>query len=158
ILPTIRVPTLVLHRVGDQQITVDAGRYLATHIPDAKYVELCGTDHTFFGERNIADRIVNEVEEFLTGTHTEWEPDRALATVVFADIVASTKRAAALGDRGWRALLDQHDDAVRQQLARFRGKEIKSLGAGFMAAFDGPARAGRCPAAISDSVRPLGIA
>jgi len=158
ILPTIRVPTLVLHRVGDTRIAVDSGRYLATHIPDAKYVELCGTDHTFFGERDIADRIVNEVEEFLTGTHTEWEPDRVLATVLFTDIVDSTKRAAELGDRGWRALLDHHDDAVRQQLARFRGQEIKNLGDGFMATFDGPARAVRCAAAISESMRPLGIA
>jgi class 3 adenylate cyclase len=157
ILPTIRVPTLVLHRVGDGRITVDAGRYLATHIAGAKYVELPGTDHTFFGERDIADRIVDEIEEFLTGSHTASEPDRVLATVLFTDIVDSTKQAAELGDRGWRALLNRHDEAIREEFARFRGREVKTLGDGFLATFDGPARAVRCASAIIERVRQLGI-
>jgi class 3 adenylate cyclase len=158
ILPTIRVPTLVLHRVGDTRVTVDAGRYLASHIPGAKYVELPGTDHNFLNERDITDRIVDEVEEFLTGSRTAAEPDRVLATVLFTDIVDSTKRAAELGDRDWRLLRDRHDDAVRQELARYRGREVKTLGDGFLATFDGPARAVRCASAIIETVRRLGMA
>jgi class 3 adenylate cyclase len=157
VLPSVRVPTLVLHRVGDSRIPVDVGRYLATHIPDAKYVELPGGDHSFIGERAITDQIVDEVEEFLTGSRTAAEPDRVLATVLFTDIVDSTKRAAELGDRDWRLLRDRHDDAVREELARYRGREVKTLGDGFLATFDGPARAVRCAAAIIDKVRPLGI-
>ena len=158
ILPTIRVPTLILHRVGDPRITVDAGRYLAENIPGAKYVELPGVDHVPLYEPEITDRILGEAEEFLTGSRSaEIESDRVLATVMFTDIVDSTRRAAELGDRQWRALLDGHDAAVRQQLLRFRGREVKNLGDGFMATFDGPARAVRCAAAISDAVQPLGI-
>ena len=158
ILPTIRVPTLVIHRVGDTRVPIDAGRYLAANIPGAKYLELPGIDHNFLTERDIADRIVDEAEEFLTGSRHEAEPDRVLATVMFTDIVDSTRRAAELGDRQWRALRERHDEAVRQQLLRFRGHEVKNLGDGFLATFDGPARAVRCAAAISDSVRPLSIA
>jgi class 3 adenylate cyclase len=154
ILPTIRVPTLVLHRVGDTRITVDAGRYLATQIPGAKYVELPGDDHAPF---DIARRLADEVEEFLTGSRTVAGPDRVLATVLFTDIVDSTKLAAELGDRDWRLLRDRHDDAVREELARYRGREVKTLGDGFLATFDGPARAVRCAAAIIDKVRPLGM-
>jgi class 3 adenylate cyclase len=105
----------------------------------------------------ITDQIVDEVEEFLTGSRTAAEPDRVLATVLFTDIVDSTKRAAELGDRDWRLLRDRHDDAVREELARYRGREVKTLGDGFLATFDGPARAVRCAAAIIDKVRPLGI-
>ena len=105
----------------------------------------------------MADRIVGEVEEFLTGSRHELEPDRVLATVMFTDIVDSTTRAAELGDRQWRALLDRHNEAVRQQLARFRGQEVKNLGDGFMATFDGPARAVRCATAIAHSLRSLGL-
>ena len=155
ILPTIRVPTLVLHRVGDGRITIDAGRYLATHIPGAKYVELPGTDHTFFGERDIADRIVEEIEEFLTGSHTESEPDRVLATVLFTDIVDSTKRAAELGDRGWRALLNRHDEATREEFARFRGREVKTLMDFSRPSMGRPAV--RCASAIIERVHQLGI-
>jgi class 3 adenylate cyclase len=160
ILPTIRVPALVLHRVGDPRITVDAGRYLAAHIPGAKYLELPGIDHNFLlaGERDMADRVADEIEEFLTGSRgSDVEIDRVLSTVMFTDIVDSTKRAAEVGDRQWRTLLDRHDEAVRQQLTRFRGNEVKNLGDGFLATFDGPARAVRCAAAISESMRPLGI-
>jgi class 3 adenylate cyclase len=157
ILPAIRVPTLVLHRVGDPVVTVEAGRYVAAHVPGAKYVELPGTDHAL---TDISDRILNEIEEFLTGSRSSdaGEIDRVLATVMFTDIVGSTGRAAELGDRRWRALLDRHDETVRLQLSRFRGHEIKNLGDGFLATFDGPARAVRCATAIADAMRPLGIA
>ena len=158
ILPTIRVPTLVLHRTGDTRVTIDAGRYIADHIPGAKLVELPGVDHAPFNEPDMVDRIVDEIEEFLTGSRSEVEVDRVLATVLFTDIVDSTKRAAELGDRQWRALLDRHDEAVRTQIGRFRGHEVKSLGDGFLATFDGPARAVRCAAAIAGSVEPLGLA
>lgn len=158
ILPTIQVPTLVMHRVGDSAINVEAGRYMAANIPGATYVELPGSNHIPLYEQEIADRIVGEVEEFLTGSRSEVETDRVLATVLFTDIVDSTRRAAAMGDRGWRTLLDRHDEAARQEIARFRGRAVKSLGDGFLATFDGPARAVRCAAAISDSVRSLGIA
>ena len=158
ILPAIRVPTLVLRRVGDGASPVEAGRYLAENIPGAKYLELPGDNHNPLYEPEVADRIVGEVEEFLTGSRHEADPDRVLATVMFTDIVDSTTRAAELGDRQWRALLDRHDEAVRQQFARFRGQEVKNLGDGFMATFDGPARAVRCATAIAQSLRPLGLA
>jgi class 3 adenylate cyclase len=158
ILPAIRVPTLVIHRVGDGAIPVEAGRYLASNIAGAKYLELPGDNHAPLYEPEMVDRIIGEVEEFLTGSRGVDEIDRVLATVMFTDIVDSTKRAAALGDRDWRALRERHDSAVRQFLARFRGHEVKNLGDGFLATFDGPARAIRCAAAISEAVRPLGIA
>lgn len=157
ILPAIRTPTLILHRVGDARVTIDAGRYLAEHIPGAKFIELPGTNHIPFGEPRVVDRICDEIEEFLTGSRHEIEPDRVLATVLFTDIAGSTERAVALGDRQWRALLDRHDQAVREQFARFHGHEVKNLGDGFLATFDGPARAVRCATAISQSVEPLGI-
>jgi class 3 adenylate cyclase len=158
ILPAIRVPTLILHRIGDTRVPIDAGRYLAANIPDAKLVELPGINHSWLDDRKISDRIVDEVEEFLTGSRSsEADVDRVLATVMFTDIVDSTKRAAELGDRQWRVLLDRHDETVRQQIVRFRGHEVKNLGDGFLATFDGPARAVRCAVAISGSVRPLGI-
>ena len=157
ILSIIRIPTLVLHRVGDSRIPADSGCFLATHIPGAKWVELPGSDHSFFGERETTDRIAGEIEEFLTGSRTAVEPDRVLATVLFTDIVGSTKRAAELGDRNWRVLLERHNEAVRQELVRFRGHEVKTLGDGFLATFDGPARAVRCAAAIIAKVRALGI-
>jgi class 3 adenylate cyclase/esterase/lipase len=158
ILPTIRVPTLIMHRTGDAAAPIDSGRYLADNIPDARFLELPGDDHYLLYEPEIVDRMVGEAEEFLTGSRSEADVDRVLATVLFTDIIDSTKRAAALGDRQWRALLDRHNDTVRQQLARFRGQEVKNLGDGFLATFDGPARAVRCAASICASVRPLGIA
>ncbi len=158
VLPVIRAPTLVLHRLSDARVTMDAGRYLAEHISGAKLVELPGANHNPFGEPEMVDRIGDEVADFLTGSRHVAEPDRVLATVLFTDIVDSTKRAAELGDREWRALLNRHDQSVRQQFGRFRGHEVKNLGDGFLATFDGPARAVRCAAAISQSVGPLGIA
>lgn len=155
ILPTIRVPTLVLHRSGDTRVNVEGGRYLATNIPGASYAEFPGADHLLWA--SDASPVADEIEEFLTGTHAESEPDRVLATVLFTDIVDSTSKAAKLGDRGWRMLLDQHDRIVRSEIGRFRGQEIKTLGDGFLATFDGPARAVRCAGAIIDAVDTLGL-
>ncbi len=155
VLPAIRVPTLVIHRSGDRVIPVEAGRYLAAHIPDAKYVELEGADHLAFA--GDADAGLDEVEEFLTGSRRHREPDRVLATVLFTDIVASTERAAELGDRSWTTLLADHHALVRDRLEQFRGKEIRIAGDGFLATFDGPARGIRCACAIRDGVRTLGI-
>ena len=155
-LPAIRVPTLILHRTGDQALPVMDSRYMAEQIPGAKYVELPGMDHIWFvGD---ADAILNEVQEFLTGVRPGPEPDRVLATVLFTDIVGSTQRAAELGDRRWRDLLDSYYALSRRELGRFRGREIKTMGDGFLATFDGPARGIRCACAISDSVGQLGLA
>jgi class 3 adenylate cyclase len=136
-------------------IPVEAGRYLATHIPDAKYVVLQGIDH--LPVTAGAAIVVEEIEEFLTGSRTRREPDRVLATVLFTDIVGSTERAAELGDRSWTTLLAEHHALVRDRLARFRGKEVRLTGDGFLATFDGPARAIRCACAIRDAVRGLGL-
>ena len=155
VLPAIRVPTLVLHRTGDLVVPVEAGRYLAERIPDAKYVEVAGVDHyPFVGG---ADALADEVEEFITGSRHFREPDRVLATVLFTDIVGSTERAAELGDRRWRDLLSDHHRHVREQLERFRGAEVRISGDGFLATFDGPARAIRCACAIRDALLQLGI-
>jgi pimeloyl-ACP methyl ester carboxylesterase/class 3 adenylate cyclase len=155
VLPAIRVPTLILHRTQDVTVNVGAGRYQAAHIPGARYVELPGVDHLpFVGD---AEPILAEIEEFMTGARPVAEPDRVLATVLFTDIVDSTKRAAALGDRRWRELLEAHHAATRRELERHRGREVKTLGDGFLAAFDGPARAVRCAEAIAGAVRPLGL-
>jgi len=156
ILPTIRVPTLIMHRSGDRALDVRGARYLAEHIPGAKYVELPGIDHLpWVGEST--DASVDEIEEFLTGTHQVSEPDRVLATILFTDIVGSTQRLAALGDRRWRDVLDEHFRLTRHELARHRGREVKTTGDGLLATFDGPARAIRCASAIRDETRRLGI-
>jgi pimeloyl-ACP methyl ester carboxylesterase len=155
ILPLVRVPTLVVHRTGDRTITVEAGRYLARHIPGARLVELPGDDHLpWVGD---TDALVDEVEEFLTGVRHGIEPDRMLATVLFADIVGSTERAASLGDHRWREILDEHSALVVRQLERFQGRLVKWLGDGVLATFDGPARAIRCGRALADESRRLGI-
>ena len=154
-LPSIRVPTLVLHRVGNRYIRVGHGRYLAEHIPGAKYAELPGEDHLFFvGD---TETVLAEIEAFVTGVRPTPELDRVLATVLFTDIVGSTERAATLGDRAWHALLETHDGIVRRELERHRGREVKTTGDGFLATFDGPARAIRCACDIRDGLRPLGI-
>ena len=155
VLPTIRVPTLVLQCTGDRIVNVENGRYLGRHIPNAKYVELPGADH--FPYVGDTDAILAEIEEFLTGARHAPEADRVLATVLFTDIVGSTAHAAGMGDQRWRDLLGSYQALVRGELARSRGREVKTLGDGFLATFDGPARAIRCACAIRDSVRPLGI-
>ncbi|MGH2722734.1 MAG: alpha/beta fold hydrolase [Actinomycetota bacterium] len=156
VLPTIAVPTLVIHRRGDLVMHQGEARYLAEAIPGAQLSLLPGDDHLpWAGDQ---DAILDEIEEFLTGVRPVPEPDRVLATVVFTDIVGSTERAAELGDRRWRALLDSHHDVVRRELQRFRGREIDTAGDGFLATFDGPARAVRCAAAIGEAVRGLGLA
>ena len=155
VLPAIRVPTLILHSVNERFLDVEGSRYMAAQIPGAKLVELPGADHAPWLED--ADMIVSEIEEFLTGARPVSEPDRVLATVLFTDIVGATEKAAGLGDRRWHDLLDSHHACVRRELARFRGREIDTAGDGFLATFDGPARAVRCACAISDAVRPLGV-
>jgi pimeloyl-ACP methyl ester carboxylesterase len=154
VLPSIRVPTLVIHRTGDV-LPVDGARWLAAQIPGARFVELAGDDH--WPWISDPDEIVDEVEQFLTGERPVCELDRVLATVLFTDIVRSTERATALGDRRWRDLLDQHDRLVRRELERHRGREVKTTGDGVLATFDGPARGIQCATAICEQVRPLGI-
>jgi class 3 adenylate cyclase len=155
VLPAISVPTLILHRTGDQQVLVENGRYLSKRIASASFVELSGVDHyPWVGD---ADSIADEVEEFLTGVRQGPEPDRVLATVLFTDIVASTMRAVSFGDRRWREVLETYHARVRRELVRFRGRELDTAGDGFFAAFDGPARAIRCACRIADIVSDLGI-
>jgi pimeloyl-ACP methyl ester carboxylesterase len=155
ILHSIKVPTLVIHRTDDTLVSIEGGRELAADIPGARLVEIPGTDHLLF--LDAGDRILAEMEEFLTGARSAPVVDRVLATVVFEDIVDSTRRAEVKGDQGWRDLLNAHDEAVRQELSRFRGREVKSLGDGFLATFDGPARAIHCAGAIRDSLRKLDL-
>jgi class 3 adenylate cyclase len=155
VLPAIRVPTLVLHRAAERVIDVAHARYMAERIPGAKLVELAGLDHNYaVGDR---DALLDEVEVFLTGARHGHEPERVLATVLFVDIAGSTERAAALGDRAWRGLLEAFYAKVREALRQYRGREIDTAGDGLLAAFDGPARAIRCAGVVRDAVRPLGI-
>jgi pimeloyl-ACP methyl ester carboxylesterase len=155
LLPLVQAPTLVLHARDEQFMPIEQGRYLAEHIPGARLVELPGADHLPFGD--AADLIVDEIQEFLTGIREPAEPDRVLATILFSDIASSTEQLAALGDRRWREVLSAHDQAVRRQLERFRGTEIKTTGDGFLARFDGPARAIRCGVAIREAARMAGL-
>jgi class 3 adenylate cyclase len=158
ILPSIHAPTLIFHRKGDALVPVAAGRYLAANIPGAKYVELPGEDHMLQSfDEEVLDLLLDEVEEFITGTRQRPEPDRVVATLMFTDIVGSTERAAQLGDRPWRELLGNYYAIVRKELVAFRGREVKTTGDGVLASFDGPARAIRCACAIRQRVRPLGI-
>ncbi len=156
VLPTVRVPTLVLHHADDRFIPAAMGRYIADHISGAKYVELPGRNVYHFVEPGWR-RSFQEIAEFLTGQQVEVADDRVLATVLFTDIVDSTSLAAKMGDRDWHALLDAHDVIVRSQLARFRGREVNTSGDGFLAMFDGPQRAIRCAMAIRDAVQSLGV-
>jgi class 3 adenylate cyclase len=154
VMPTIRVPTLVLHH-AQSSIPASQGRLLAERIPGARYVELPGRDH--IPGAGDPEAIAGEIEEFLTGTRAVGPADRVLATVLFTDIVDSTRRAAELGDSAWRELRERHDALVRSELARFGGREVKQTGDGFLASFDGPARAIRCACAIRAEARELGI-
>ena len=158
-LPAIRVPVLVVHRVGDEDVLIDEGRYLAARIPGAEMIELPGVDHGWWVD---SDEIVREIEAFLRQIRIrgEWDlvqTDRVLATVLFTDIVGSTEKLAELGDAGWRKLLEQHNALVRRQLVRYSGREIDTAGDGFFASFDGPARGIRCARAIADAVTELGL-
>jgi class 3 adenylate cyclase len=155
VLASIRVPTLVMHRAEDSFIKVEHSRYIASKIPGARYVELEGEENMF--SLGDVEALIGEVEEFLTGTRHEREPDRMLATVLFTDICDSTRRAAEMGDRGWRFLLERHDALFRQALERHRGREVKRTGDGFLATFDGPARAIRCAASVAEAMGSLGL-
>lgn len=155
VLPTIRVPTLVLHRIGDHDVKIEEARYIAARIPSAKLVELPGDDHLpWVGDQDV---FLDEVQEFLTGVRPPAAADRVLATIMFTDIVGSTELAARLGDHAWKGLLQRHDALVRKELQRFRGREEQTTGDGFFATFDGPARAIRCAASIRDAVLQLGV-
>jgi pimeloyl-ACP methyl ester carboxylesterase/class 3 adenylate cyclase len=155
VLPSVRVPTLILHRVDEKVIEIEHARYLARHIPGAKLVELPGVDHIpYVGDSGA---LLDQVELFLTGQRQAAEPERVLATVQFTDIVQSTERAATLGDRKWRELLEKFQSMVREELKQHRGREIDTAGDGFLAAFDGPARAIRCAAAVRGGARSQGL-
>jgi class 3 adenylate cyclase len=155
VLPTVRVPTLVLHRTGDRAFPVEGARYLAERIPGATFVELAGDDHLpWVGD---ADRVLEEIEHFLTGERPQPDADRVLATILFTDIVDSTKRVSALGDAVWRETLAAHDERAKIEIGRHQGTYVNSTGDGLIARFDGPARAVRCALAIGTAVRPLGL-
>jgi pimeloyl-ACP methyl ester carboxylesterase/class 3 adenylate cyclase len=155
ILASVRVPTLVLHRADNTFVRVEHGRYLAEHIPGARYVEVPGSDYfPFLGNTDV---FLDEIARFVKGVSRAPEADRVLATVLFTDIVGSTQRASDLGDRGWAELLSAHDAVVRRELERFRGHEVDTTGDGFLATFDGPARAVRCALAVRDAVCPLDL-
>jgi class 3 adenylate cyclase len=154
VLPSVQCPTLVLHRTGDLDANVDEGRYIAERIPEARFVELAGDDHVPFVD---PDQILDEVEEFLTGVRPAPATNRVLATILYTDLVGSTARAVALGDAAWASVLGRHNDAVRAQLSRFAGEEIDTAGDGFLAVFDGPARAIRCALAMRDALAELDL-
>ena len=155
VLPAIHVPTLVMHRTGDRSVHVDEGRWMAGQIPGARFAELPGEDHMpWVGDQ---DSVLDEIQEFLTGIRPDREPDRVLATVLVTDIVGSTRHATTLGDRAWCELLERHHAVVRRELAAFRGREIDTAGDGFLATFDGPARAVGCACRIRDAMKALGL-
>lgn len=155
ILSTVRVPTLILHRSGDKEVNIEEGYYIRDRIPGAKFIELDGEDH--FPIVGDFDSILNEVEEFITGVRPTKEPDRVLATVVFTDIVGSTDLIEEMGDRKWKNLLEDHRLLIRERLREYRGNEIETIGDGFLATFDGPARAIKCSSAIIESMKEIGI-
>jgi pimeloyl-ACP methyl ester carboxylesterase/class 3 adenylate cyclase len=156
VLPSIHVPTLVMNRTDDPVADVDAARDLASRIEGARFVEFAGREHPFF-QGEFPERVIAEIQEFVTGSRPPIGGDRSLATVLFTDIVDSTRKATELGDRAWRELVERHHTLVRDLLARSRGVEMDTAGDGFFATFDGPARAVRCALAAVDAVRPLGI-
>src|SRR5439155_3382800 len=161
VLAAVRIPTLILHGIEDELVPVEAARFMASRIPTARLVEIPGVGHVAFGGEP-ADRIRIELEGFVKdvwegGGWEEGEADRVLATVLFTDIVDSTAKAAELGDRAWRELLERHHELIRRQLVRYRGAELDVAGDGFFARFDGPARAVRCASTITEAVRELGL-
>ena len=155
VLSSVRVPALILHRRDDRMADIQASRYMAERIPGARFVDPPGEDELpFFGDQ---DAVLEELEEFFTGVRPASPSDRVLATVLFTDIVGSTERAAALGDRRWRDLLEAHRAIVRRELLRFNGREVETTGDGFLATFDGPARAVRCATAAAEAVHGIGL-
>jgi pimeloyl-ACP methyl ester carboxylesterase len=155
IVPSIHVPTLVLHTPHDNVVRIEQARWLASEIPGARLVELVGRDHA--PQFDVADQVLAEVSEFITGTRVAAQADTVLATVLFTDLVSSTERVGEVGNREWRRMLERHHDAVRAELRRYRGTEIDNAGDGFLASFDGPARAIRCALAIIGVLRDLGL-
>jgi class 3 adenylate cyclase len=155
VLPAIRVPSLLIYRTGDYDVLVDEGRWIASQITDACFVELPGADHLMWA--GDAEAILDEIEAFLTGVRRGPAPDRVLTTVLFTDIAGSTERAAAMGDHDWAGLVERHHAAIRRELDRFQGREVDTAGDGFLARFDGPARAVRCAIGAGESVRDLGL-
>jgi class 3 adenylate cyclase len=154
VLPSIKVPALILHRTRDRMVPLTQARILAAGIEGSRLIELPGDDHLPLYDPG---QIMDEVEEFLTGSRHAAEPDRMLATVMFTDIVDSTRQAAEVGDRRWRELVERHDQLVRRELERHRGREVKTMGDGFLATFDGPARGIRAAVDARDAVRELGL-
>jgi class 3 adenylate cyclase len=155
VLPTIGVPTVVMHRTDDRDAHVEEGRFIASKIPGARFVEFAGADHSWWTQDR--DAILDEIEELVTGVRPAPQSNRVLATVLFTDIVGSTERLGELGDQRWADLLSRHHTVVRRELDRFRGHEVDTAGDGFLATFDGPARAIRCALAIRDAVGDLGL-
>ena len=155
VLPTITAPTMAISRADPATVPAEHRRYIADHVPGARYVELAGADELMWA--GDQDALIGEIQEFVTGARPVIEPDRVLATILFTDIAGSTRRAAELGDRAWRELLERHHELVRAELARFRGREVDTAGDGFLAVFDGPGRAVRCASAAVQSVQLLGI-
>jgi class 3 adenylate cyclase len=155
VLPTIQAPTVVMHRTNDRDANVEEGRYIAAHIPGSRYVEFPGADHSWWTQDRNA--IIDEIEELVTGIRPAPEPNRVLSTILFTDIVGSTDRLRQVGDHAWAELLARHHAAVRRELERYRGREIDTAGDGFLATFDGPARAIRCAVAIRNAVHSLGL-
>jgi pimeloyl-ACP methyl ester carboxylesterase len=156
VLPTIHVPTLIIHRIGDKDAKIENGRYLADHIPGAKFVKLPGEDHA--PTAGSIDQIIDQIQEFVTGVRQTVHIDRVLSTILFTDIVDSTQKANQLGDNRWKGLLLAHQEMIRKEIAKYRGREIKTTGDGFLAIFDGPGRAIECALEITSSVKKLGIA
>ena len=155
VLPTIQVPTLCLYRTDDQDVKVEEGRWIAERIPDSTFVEIPGPDHLL--NASGAETILDEVEEFVTGYRASHRPERALATVLFTDIVGSTQLAAQLGDQAWRELLERHNTVVRAEIEKYRGRVVDTQGDGFLATFDGPARSITAAQSIIAALQPLGI-
>lgn len=157
ILPSVQVPTLVIHLTGDRVCNIEEGRYIAKHIPNARLLELPGVDHLFYVDPQVTDRILQEVRSFVEVAEPASNPDRMLTTVLFTDIVGSTKKATELGDDRWQSILEKHNSMVRREVQRFSGVVVKNTGDGFLVTFDGPTRALRCAWAITRSARELGI-
>jgi pimeloyl-ACP methyl ester carboxylesterase len=156
VLASVQAPALCLYRTDDADVNIEEGRWIASQIPGARFIAIPGVDHLL--NASGADELLDEIEEFVTGYRASPDPERVLATVLFTDIVGSTETAVELGDRAWRDLLGRHNTAVRDEVERFRGRVVGTQGDGFLATFDGPARAISAAGSIRDALKPLGIA